>query len=90
MPHNETPVNYKENPMSIKSELIFTAVRILSDKTDLFPKPDAFSSALNSFFGVRTPEEELAEKVEKGLDQAVAKAKKINTNRKFKKITQDF
>lgn len=76
--------------MNVKRELIALAVRVLADKTSLVRKPDSFELFLNSMFGGETYDQQLARQIEADLDKATAAVKRANTNRKFKKITQDF
>lgn len=76
--------------MNIKRELIALGVRLLADKTSLVRKPDSFELMLNSFFNTETYDQQLARKIESDLDRATDATKRAITNRKFKKITQNF
>ena len=76
--------------MNAKRELIALAVRLLADNTSIIRKPDSFELMLNSFFNTETYDQQLARQIEGELDRAVAAAKRCNTNRKFKKITQNI
>lgn len=76
--------------MNVKRELIALAVRLVADKTSLVRKPDSFEILLNSFFNTETYDQQLARKIEADLDKATDAVKRANTNRKFKKITQNL
>ena len=76
--------------MNAKREIIALAVRLLADKTSLVRKPDPFEAFIGSMFGAETYDQQLARKIEADLDRGVDAVKRANTNRKFKKITQDF
>lgn len=76
--------------MTFKREIIALAVRVLADRTSLVRKPDQFECFLGSIFGTETYDQQLARKIETDLDRGVDAVKRCHTNRKFKKITQDF
>jgi len=76
--------------MDIKTEAIAFAVRLLADHTDLIRKPDTFEATVNSFFGIESYDKKIARDLEHDVKRAVATAKRISTNRKFKKITQNI
>ena len=76
--------------MNIKREIIALAIRVLAENTSIVRKPDSFEIMLNSLFNTETYDQQLARKIEADLDKATAAVKRANTNRKFKKITQDF
>lgn len=76
--------------MTFKREIIALAIRVLADRTSLVRKPDQFEMFLGSIFGTETYDQQLARKIEADLDKATDAVKRANTNRKFKKITQDF
>lgn len=76
--------------MNIKRELIALGVRLLAEKTDLVRKPDSFEHVLNTMFRQPSYDQLLAYKIERDLDNVVDATKRFNTNRKFKKITQNF
>ena len=76
--------------MTIRREMIALGIRVLADRTSLVRKPDSFELFLNSMFNTETYDQQLAREVESELDRGVKAVKRFNTNRKFKKITQDF
>jgi ABC-type enterochelin transport system substrate-binding protein len=80
----------KETIMTFKREIIALIVRVAADKTSLVRKPEPFEMFLGSIFGTETYDQQLARKIEADLDRGVNAIKRVNTNRKFKKITQDF
>lgn len=85
------PTLPKETIMNLKRELIALGVRILADKSNLVRKPDSFEHWLNTtLFGMPSYDQLLAYKIEKDLDNVVDATRRFNTNRKFKKITQNF
>ena len=76
--------------MNIKREIIALAVRILADKTTVVRKPEPFEAFLTEIFGGESYDQQIARNVEVELDRAVQTAKRVKTDREFKKITQDF
>lgn len=76
--------------MNIKRELIALAIRALSEKTNLVRKPDPFEDLLSTIFGGETREERLARELDESSQRAIEAAKRLNTNRKFKKITKNI
>jgi hypothetical protein len=74
--------------MNIRTELIALAVRAISEKTNLVPKPDAFSEFFAVFTTGKTYDQRVAESLEASALDAVTAVKKMNVNRKFKKIIQ--
>lgn len=76
--------------MNAKRELIALAVRLLADKTSLVRKPDSFELFLQTFLNGETYDQTLARNIEADLDRATNAVKRVNTNRKFKKITQNI
>lgn len=73
--------------MNIRRELIALAIRILAEKTTLVRKPDAYESIINGLFGCETYDQRIAHGIDVELDRATEAVKRVNTNRKFKKIT---
>ena len=76
--------------MNVKRELIALAVRLVADKSNLVRKPDSFEHFVNTMFGAPSYDQLLAYKIEKDLDNVIDATKRFNTDRKFKKITQNF
>lgn len=76
--------------MNIKREIIALAVRILADKTGVVRKPEPFETFLTEIFGGESYDQQIARNVEVELDRAVRTAKRVKTDREFKKITQVF
>ena len=74
--------------MSVKTELIAFAVRTYVNETGPARNTDSLDTVMANLFGLETPEErrvrELTETVVKVIDQA----KKIRTNRQFRKIVK--
>lgn len=75
--------------MNVKTELIALAVRALSEKTDLISKPDNFTEFFATFTTGKTYDERVAEQIEEFAQKSVTAARKMRTDRKFKKITQN-
>ena len=50
--------------MNIKTELIRVAVRALSEKTTLVPRPDATSEFINALFGIESQEDRLVREID--------------------------
>lgn len=76
--------------MTWKTELIAAAVRLVSEHSSLVRRPDPFTETINSFFGFESYDRRVAREIEEDAERAVAAVKRFRTNRKFKKITQDF
>jgi len=86
---NETPI-VKEITMSIKREIIAFAIRILASETDLIRKPEPFEELLCGLFGQEPYDQRMARNVVVKLDAATDLVKRVNLDRKFKKITKNF
>lgn len=70
----------------MKTELIAFAVRALSEKTTLIPKPDPMSDLITTIFGGEPYDRRLAKEIESESERAVAAVKKMNLHRKFNRI----
>lgn len=75
--------------MSYKTELIALAVRVLAEKTSLIRKPDPIEDFINNMFGFETYDQRVARSIEAETERAIEAVKRIRTNRKFKKITEN-
>ncbi len=76
--------------MSMKKDIIALAVRILANETSIVRKPEPFEALINDLFGIESEEQRMARNIEVELDRVVETAKRVNIDRKFKKITKDF
>lgn len=74
--------------MNIKREILAGIVRVLAENTNLIRKPSDFEERLNTMFGGESYDRRIAADLETELDKVTDAAKRFNTNRKFKKITQ--
>jgi hypothetical protein len=75
--------------MDIKKMLITAAVSILADK-GIIAKPDSMTAFISNLFGEETAEQKMVRELDAATDKMIEAAKKMNTNRKFKKVTKDF
>jgi hypothetical protein len=75
--------------MNVKRELIALAVRVIANETNLIRKPSDFEAMLYSFFGEPSYDQKIAATIEEEADRMLDAAKRINTNRKFKKIVKN-
>ena len=73
-----------------KTKLIAIAVRLLSEKSTLIPKPDPLTETINSFFGIESYDMQIARGIEADTEKALAAAKTAITNHKFKKLTKNI
>lgn len=74
--------------MNIKTVAIRIAVSALAEY-GIIRKTDPFSSSIFHAFGLETEEDRVARRIEFLSNEAAEKAKQMNTNRKFKKITKN-
>ena len=74
--------------MNAKIEIVAMVVRILADK-NVIQKPDAFTELLTNMFGGESYDKRLATEIVEDAENAAAAIKKMNTNRKFKKIVKN-
>ncbi len=74
--------------MNLKIELIALAVRLASEKTNLVRKPDVFESFITEMFGGESYDRHVARTIAVEAERGIAAAKRVNINRKFKKIIQ--
>lgn len=75
--------------MDIKKMLITVAVSILAEK-GIIRTADPIDTFFANLFGTETEKEKLTRELDAAADKLIEKAKTINTNRKFKKVTKDF
>jgi len=75
--------------MDIKKMLITVAVSILAEK-GIIRKPDSMTAFVSNLFGEETETDRIARELDVATDKMIEKAKAMNTNRKFKKITKDI
>jgi hypothetical protein len=76
--------------MNAKREIIAAVVRIIANETNLIRKPTAFEAMLSEFFGEETYDRQIARTIEEESKRVVDAAKRVRTNRKFKKITSNM
>lgn len=76
--------------MNIKVEIVTLAIRALQSNTTLLRRPDTFENFISAIFTGQTIEERQAHQVVATAETLVDSAKKMNLNRKFKKIVQNF
>lgn len=74
--------------MNIKLELVTLAVRALSTKTSLLPKHSEFDNFISTLLTGETVETRTAKSILAETERLAGAARKMNTNRKFKKIIQ--
>ena len=74
--------------MTVKTQIIALAVRLVSDKTTLIRKPDAFTAVLSELFGEESYDVRIAKDVEAELDRAAAATKRFIAYRQTKKINK--
>jgi hypothetical protein len=72
-----------------KTDIIAIAVRLLSEKSTLIPKPDPFTETINSLFGIESYDKRIARGIEADVEKLAAATKRAIINHKFKKITQN-
>lgn len=75
--------------MDIKRLIITVAVNILAEK-GIIAKPDSMDSFVANLFGTETSTDRAVREIDAASDKLIEAAKKMNTNRKFKKVTKDF
>lgn len=76
--------------MNLRRELITLGVRLLSERTSLIGRPDPFAELITTMFGGETHEQRVARQIDEEAQKAIDAAKRLSTNRKFKKITKDL
>ncbi len=76
--------------MSIKRDIIAFAIRVIVNETNLVRKPDQFETFINHICGYETFDQQMARNIEVELDRVIGTAKRMNVDRKFKKITKDI
>lgn len=74
--------------MNIKSALIRATVQLLAANTNLIRKPSPSEEFFQTLFGLESEEDRVARETEEAVDKAVAEFKRMNTNRKFRRITK--
>ena len=78
----------KEIIMNVRREVIALIVRILANETPYIRKDEPSDVFFNHLFGVETQEQQVTRYIEVALDEATETAKRVNLNRKFKKIVR--
>lgn len=84
------PPTIKETAMNIKLELVTLVVRTLSNKTTLLPQASNLDNFISTLLTGETVETRTAKQILAETERLASSAKRLNTNRKFKKITQHF
>lgn len=74
--------------MNIKLELATLVVRALSTKTTLLPQATPMDNFISTLLTGETHEARTAKSIVSEVERLAGAAKKVNTNRKFKKIVQ--
>lgn len=74
--------------MNIKHEIIALGVRVLAE-TGIIRKPAPFEELLNTMFGGESYDQRMAREIETAAAKIRDNAQRVNTNRKFKKITEN-
>lgn len=74
--------------MNIKLELVTLVVRALSSKTSLLPQATSMDNFISTLLTGETIETRTAKNIVAEVDKLAGAAKRLNTNRKFKKIIQ--
>jgi hypothetical protein len=75
--------------MNVKREIIALTVRILANNTTVVRKPDSWECILDGLFGHESYDQRMARDIEVELDRATEAVKRVNLNRKFKKIVRN-
>lgn len=75
--------------MTIKTEIIALAVRLVAENTSLIRKPDAFESLITNIFGGETYDVRAAKEIEATTARVINSAKKMHVDREFKKIIKN-
>lgn len=75
--------------MDIKMMLIKAAVSILAEK-GIIRKPDSMTAFVSNLFGEETETDRIARELNVATDKMIEKARQMNTDRKFKKVTKNF
>lgn len=76
--------------MTIKTEIIALAVRLVSEKTNIIQKPNEFESLITNVLGGDSYDIRIAKDIEASLNRAMDSAKRMTIDRKFKKITKEM
>lgn len=73
--------------MNAKTELVALAVRYLTQNTNIIARPDTFTEFFATLSTGKTFDVRTAESIIETSEKAAQTAKRVRTNRKFKKIT---
>lgn len=73
--------------MSLKTEAIALAVRIVVEKTNLVSRPDQVTEFWNQLFGIEPYDVKIARRLESSIDNAADKAKQKIHERAEKRRT---
>lgn len=76
--------------MNVRKEILALAIRILVSKTTLIREPDPFEKLFNDLLGRESFDRQIAATIDAELDRATATVKRVNIDRKFKKITENM
>lgn len=80
----------KEIVMNFKVEVVTVIIQALQSKTDVLTTPSTFDNWISTFCTGYTIEQRRAMQTVATIEEIVDAAKKMNTNRKFKKIVQNY
>jgi hypothetical protein len=79
------PPHYpKENPMTVKTEIVALAVRVLAEK-NIIRKPDTFTEMLSTLLSGETFDRRIANDIVTSTDKAVAAVKSAKIRRDLNK-----
>lgn len=76
--------------MEIRTELLALAVRIFASRTTLIRELSPFEKLYNDLLGIETFDRTIARELDAELDRVTKTVKRVNTDRKFKKITKNM
>ena len=75
---------------NVKIEIVAAVIRFASNHTNLIAKEDEYSEVVRRLFGGESLDRRQARAIVREFNRVKNGAKKISTNRKFKKITTNF
>lgn len=75
--------------MSITTDIIAFGVRIVAQNTSLIRQPSSFESFIDSIVENETYDYRIARRIENETARVVNSVKRVNTDRKFKKIVEN-
>jgi hypothetical protein len=73
---------------ALVTDLVALAIRHLSTKTNILPQQNSFDNLISTVLTGKSADVRMAEDVVATAATVTAAAKRIRTNRKFRKITQ--